>query len=106
MHVGFILTKTPVEEGFRTFLKFINIYREDQVSIYLLGNGVYCGREGHSESKTIKEILTNSRIYTCLDDIKARGISDNHLINGVKTFESYDDMVIDIMENMDQVMCF
>ncbi len=38
MHVGFILTKTPAEEGFNTFVKFLNVYiRNNDVSIYLLG---------------------------------------------------------------------
>ncbi len=111
MQVGFILTKTPAEEGFNTFIKFLKIYSEnDDVFIYLLGNGVYCFRSGHSKSEMMMNILTgsnkDSKVYVCLDDLKARGISFNSLVKCVEPLMSYDEMVIDIMEKMDQVLSF
>lgn len=42
MGIGFILTKTPAEEGYNTFIRFLNLFIEsDNIIIYLLGNGVY-----------------------------------------------------------------
>jgi len=111
MQVGFILTKTPAEEGFNTFLKFLKIYSgNDEVIIYLIGNGVYCFRAGHSKSEMVMNILADSnkdsKVYACLDDLKARGLSFNSLVKGVEPLMSYDEMVIDIMEKMDQVFSF
>jgi sulfur relay protein TusB/DsrH len=111
MHVGFILTKTPAEEGFNTFMKFLKIYiGNDDVTIYLLGNGVYCFIAKHSKSHAVMSILNDSnntsKIYACLDDLKARGISVDRLTKDVDSFVSYDEMVIDIMENLDQILSF
>ena len=111
MHVGFILTKTPAEEGFNTFIKFLKIYiGSDEVSIFLLGNGVYSFMAKHSKSQTLFGIIKGSnrkiRVYACLDDIKARGLSEDILAKNVNSFVSYDELVIDIMENLDQVLSF
>jgi tRNA 2-thiouridine synthesizing protein B len=111
MHVGFILTKTPAEEGFNTFLKFLKIYLgNNDVSIFLLGNGVYCFRKGYLKSETVMNILKTSnksfKIYACLDDLNARGIIVKSLIENVETFITYDEMVIEMMENIDQILSF
>jgi len=111
MHMGFILTKTPAEEGFNTFIKFLKIYIEtDDVSIYLLGNGVYSFMSKHSKSHTLMDIIKdsnrNTKVYACLDDLKARGISEEKLAKFVDSFVIYDEIIIDIMENLDQVLSF
>ena len=111
MHVGFILTKTPAEEGFNTFLKFLKIYIGNaDVTIYLLGNGVYGFMAKRSKFQTLITILKdsnhNTNVYACLDDLNARGISVPSLTEDVNSFVSYDEMVLDIMENMDQVFSF
>lgn len=107
MHVGFIVTKTPSEESFNTFSMFINMYMgEEKLSVYLLGNGVYCAVDGHSKSEFMVRILENSMIYACLDDLKARGIREDQLIKGVEPFESYENLVVALMEEIDQVLSF
>ena len=110
MKIGFILTKTPSEEGFKTFLRFLEIYiKNEDVSIYLLGNGVYGFIEGQSKSQKLMSILGDfkpSKVYACLDDLNARGLKDNKLIRHVESFDTYDEIVQDIMENMDQVFSF
>lgn len=111
MHIGFILTKTPAEEGYNTFLKFLKFHvGMDDISIYLIGNGVYCFRKGHPKASVVMNLLhesnKTSKIYACLDDLKARGIRIESLKEGVEPFNDYDEMVIDIMENMDQVLSF
>ena len=107
MHVGFILTKSPSEKGFSSFLKFAELYQDkNQLSIYLVGNGVYCARKDNMAVDKIKNLLNNSKIYTNSDDLKARGILTEHLINGLVPFSHYDQVVIDIMEHFDQILSF
>jgi sulfur relay protein TusB/DsrH len=111
MKLGFILTKTPAEEGYNTFKKFLKMYIDtDDVTIYLIGNGVYNFRKRHPPSNSLMELMNKSKrslkIYTCLDDLNARGINVETLVEGVVPFETYDMMVVDIMENMDQVHTF
>ena len=107
MQVGIIITKTPAEEGFSTFLKFTSLYMgKEEISIYFIGNGVFSARKGHLKEDEIKKMMKNSLIYAYSDDLKARGISEGDLIEGIETFQSYDVMIIDIMENKDQVLSF
>ena len=107
MHIGFILTKTPSEKGFNSFLKFTELYQnKNQLSVYLVGNGVYCARKDNMAVDKIKNLLNNSKIYANSDDLKARGIQEEHLLNGVIPFSHYDQMVIDIMESFDQILSF
>lgn len=111
MQIGFILTKTPAEEGYNTFLKFLKIHiGKDDISIYLIGNGVYSFRMKHPKAeffmKMLKDSEKPSNVYANFDDLKARGIDVNDLIEGVIPFYDYDEMVLDIMENMDQVLSF
>lgn len=109
MRLGFILTKTPSEEGYKTFLKFLKIYATEEITIYLLGNGVYNFRKKHKPSKELMKLLEKSKsqkIYTCQDDLEARGISVETVLTNVLPFETYDTMVVDIMENQDQIFSF
>lgn len=107
MHVGFILTKTPSQEGFQSFIKFINIYLgKNDVSVYLLGNGVYCARNGHVKSSQIREILQKARIHAYQGDLLARGIKNEQLIPGIEPFESYKTLILTIMEETDQMLSF
>lgn len=106
MHIGFILTKTPSEQGFNAFLKFIDIYQSNQITIYLVGNGVYCARKNNTASERIKELLNDALIYVNSDDLKARGIKTEQLMEGVLKVNNYDKIVIDIMETFDQILSF
>lgn len=109
MRLGFLLTKTPSEEGYNTFLKFIKIYAGHDLTIYLLGNGVYNFRMNYEPSEHLMELLKNSpslRIYVCEDDLEARGIATETLFEGVMLFKTYDTLVVDIMENQDQIFSF
>ena len=106
MHVGFIVTKTPGETGFKTFLNLANLYLgRDEITIYLIGNGVYCARKGHKSGLLLK-IIKNSRVNALRQDLTARGIRDDQLMEGVESMGSYDEMVHEIMEKLDQVLSF
>ncbi len=106
MHVGFIVTKTPGETGFKTFLNLANLYLgRDEITIYLIGNGVYCARKGH-KSGLLPKIIKNSRVNALRQDLTARGIRDDQLMEGVEIMGGYDEMVHAIMEELDQVLSF
>ncbi|MDI6643859.1 MAG: sulfurtransferase complex subunit TusB [Methanobacteriaceae archaeon] len=107
MLIGFIVTKTPLEEGFYTFMKFIDIYvGKDDINVYLLSNGVYSAKSNHLYSERVRKLLKNCNIIAYLPDLEARGISKTQLIEGIQLINNYDDIIIDIMENMDQILSF
>jgi len=106
MHVGFIVTKTPGETCFKTFLNLVDLYvGKEGITIYLIGNGVYCARIGHKSGLSIK-IIKNSRVKVMRQDLSARGIEEEQLMEGVESMGSYDEMVHEIMEEFDQVLSF
>lgn len=106
MHIGFILTKSPSEQGFKTFIDFSQVYVDnDQLSIYLVGNGVYCARESYSDPD-LEMLFRSSKVYVSRNDLKARGIETELIKDSLVLFSNYDDLVRDIMENFNQVMTF
>lgn len=106
MQIGFILTKSPSEQGFKTFLDFSKLYtNNDQISIYLVGNGVYCARKDYSNSD-LEVLFKSSIVYVYENDIIARGIKEEQIKDGLIMFSDYDDIVIAIMENFNKVVSF
>lgn len=106
MHIGFILTKSTSEPGFKTFIDFSKLYiNNDQISIYLVGNGVYCARKDYSNSD-LEMIFESSTIYVYKNDLKARGIEEEQIKDVLIVFSKYDDMVTDVMENFNQAVSF
>jgi tRNA 2-thiouridine synthesizing protein B len=107
MRIGFIVTKTPAEDGFNTFLQFLNIYLgKEDVYIYLVGDGVYCARKGHQKSSKIREIIERGHLHALSEDLQARGISPERTFPGTKIIPGYRELVLDIMEEMDQILTF
>ncbi len=105
MHIGFILSKSPSEQGFMTFIDFSKLYiNNDQISIYLVGNGVYCARKSYS-NPDLEVLFKSSKVYVSGNDLKARGIEDQ-IKEDFVVFSQYDNMVIDVMENFNQVVSF
>lgn len=106
MHIGFILTKSPSDQGFRTFIDYSQLYiNNDQISIYLVGNGVYCARKSYN-NPDLELLFKSSKVYISFNDLKARGIENEQINDGLILFSHYEDMVIDIMENFNQVVSF
>jgi tRNA 2-thiouridine synthesizing protein B len=106
MHIAFILTKSPSDSGFKTFADFAQLYiSNDQISIYLVGNGVYGARKKY-QNPDLDGIFKNSKVHVYGNDLKARGIQEGQIKNGLIVFEHYDHLVMDIMENSDQVISF
>jgi sulfur relay protein TusB/DsrH len=106
MHIGFILTKSPSEQGFKTFIDYSQLYiNNDQISIYLLGSGVYCTLKSYF-NPDLELIFKSSKVYVSFNDLKARGIENDHIKDDLIMFSEYDDMIIDVMDNFDQVVSF
>jgi len=107
MQIGFIVTKTPTEEGFQTFLEFLKFYQgKEDIHVYLVGSGVFCAKQGHQQSHKIHMILENGVLYAMEEDLIARGISPEQTFSGTKIISGYPELVHEIMEKMDQVMSF
>ena len=106
MHIGFILTKSPSEQGFKTFIDYSQLYiNNDQISIYLVGNGVYCARKSYCNSD-LEMLFKSSNVYVSSNDLKARGIENEQIKEGLTVFSQYEGMVIDVMENLNQIVSF
>ncbi|UTB32778.1 MAG: sulfur relay protein DsrH [Methanobacterium sp. ERen5] len=106
MKIGFILTKSPSEQGFKTFIDYSQLYiNNDQISIYLVGSGVYCSRKSYFNSD-LDKLFENSNVYVSFNDLKTRGIEKDQIKDGLTLFSQYDDMINDIMENLNQVVSF
>lgn len=107
MKIGFIITKTPQEEGFNNFIKLLKLYMDhDSIYVYLIGNGVYGATSGHVHSDLIHQIGEKYEINVSKNDLKARGIKKNVLIRGIHIFDDYGNVVGDLMEKMDHVISF
>ncbi|MDI6643539.1 MAG: DsrH/TusB family sulfur metabolism protein [Methanobacteriaceae archaeon] len=103
MNIGFILTKNLSEQGFETFIELSKLYiKTNPVSIYLIGNGVYCARK--KSDSNIGRIFKESNVYAYKHDLEARGIHQNQLNKRIILFEDYEKMVTDVMENFHQVI--
>jgi tRNA 2-thiouridine synthesizing protein B len=105
MQIGFILTKSPSEQGFQTFMDFAQLHvSNDNISLYLVGNGVYSATKNY-QNPDLEGIFKNSKVYVYGNDLKARGI-EGQIKDGINVFEQYDHLVRDVMENFDQVISF
>jgi sulfur relay protein TusB/DsrH len=106
MHIVFILTKSPSDQGFRTFINYTKVYiNKDQISIYLVGNGVYCAPKSIFNTD-LETLFKSSKVSVSFNDLKARGIGNEEMKNGLIMFYQYEEMMIDIMENSNQVVSF
>jgi Uncharacterized conserved protein involved in intracellular sulfur reduction len=61
-------------------------------------------RDGSLMALEILDILKEVRVYASHDDLKARGIKKEQLIEGMEVFESDEVLVLDMMEKMDQII--
>ncbi len=104
MHIGFILTKSPSEQVFETFLDFQIICHTDQISTYLVGNGVYCAHKNYSNSD-LEMVFESSTVYVYENDLKQEELR-RQIKDGLIVFSKYDDMVTDVMENFNQAVSF
>jgi sulfur relay protein TusB/DsrH len=82
--------------------------RNDDVTIYLMGDGVLCAKKGQKGyvGKNLKMALENGVIIKASEnDLNARAITSDYVESGVQTVNDIEgEFVVDIMENADQVI--
>ena len=110
MRFLFVLYKSPSNlSGFESFVEIALLARSkgDEVGIYLLGDGVVLSRKKSKASGILKDaIASGCEIYVRGEDLAARGISATELVdNAIVPSDFFDQMLDDIMERSDRVIC-
>ncbi len=94
-----ILTKPPSHPKVVNLIKILDY--NDRAEVYACGDGVYSFLNSNSISKKIQNIISKGGgVYASREDIEARGLTANFLIEGVKIETSfYDILVNELMKN-------
>lgn len=94
-----IVNKSPFERN--TLTSCLDAAQEDS-SVLLIEDGVVCAAGGGRFADTIKQAMKrNMAFYALHPDLKARGFSDNQVLEGVKLV-GYEDFV-DLVAGHDNV---
>lgn len=106
-----LITKKPhsVEEANYTF-GLSNIAKEQNmnVTVYLMGNGVYCSKK--NQKGIIGDFIKNSlnqhiKIIASAKDLRDRSISNNQVESIIEIIDDFEGSFIEeIMENADKVI--
>lgn len=84
MSVLHTVNKSPFERNsFDSCLKFA----EAGAAVLLIEDGVYAALTGTSAEGRVKEALGSVKIYVLGPDLKARGFSDQRVINGISVVD-------------------
>ncbi|MBS7249893.1 MAG: hypothetical protein KIH08_04775 [Candidatus Freyarchaeota archaeon] len=106
LNVVSIIMNPPISERVAKAFIIINemIRAEANVTIYLIGDGVYCGMKGMSLENISSESI---RVLASKEDLEARGIQEDLLSQKVKCqYDLIGKMIVDIMESADRILCF
>jgi len=106
----FVLHKSPCDSNtFKSFLKLaLHAHSEgDAVAIHLLGDAVVLARKKSNISTIVKDAIESGcEIYVRGEDLAARGISASDLVDyAIVPPDFFDQMLTDIMEKSDRVIC-
>ena len=84
MSILHTVNKSPFERNsLDSCLKFAS----EGASVLLIEDGVYAAMTGTDAASRVKAALDNLSIYVLGPDLKARGISEDRLIEGVKVVD-------------------
>ena len=82
--------------------------REMDVTVYLLGDGVFCakkGQKGHMGESIRMALENNVSILASAKDLRARALPEDQLEEGVVLVEEIEsEFVEDMMENSERVI--
>jgi sulfur relay protein TusB/DsrH len=82
--------------------------RDDEVMVYLIGDGVLCAKKGQKGfvGENLKSALENGvTIKASENDLSARALSPDHVEPGVEIVGDIEsELVVDVMENADRVI--
>jgi len=101
-----IIMDPPISERVEKAFDLISeIIRTDaSVTVYLIGDGVYCGMRGMNLETIDSEHI---QVFASKEDLEARGIQEDLLTKRVKCqYNLVEKMVVDIMESADRILCF
>jgi len=100
-----ILTKPSSNQAATTLLKILE--HAEKVWLYACGDGVYSIINASPLSNTIRIIIRKEGfVYASREDMEARGITIDLIIEGVRIPKDfYDQLVTDIMERADRIIC-
>jgi len=78
--------------------------KEMDVSVYLMGDGVYCAKRGIGEVGVLEMIGKGVKINVSAKDVKARALA-NRIAEGVDVLEDFEERFVhDMMEGSDRVI--
>jgi len=110
--VGFILSRTSSapEDPIQILRVARSLQQEGHhVEFFLIGDGVWLAKSGHPETSPIlTELISDgAKITLSGDHLKASGLSEDVLLEGVNTVEKpFEVMVEQVMERWGQVFSF
>ena len=79
-----VVNKSPFEKNSLTTCLRLS---EDNSSILLIEDAVYGGISGGEFEADLKDALASKKVYALEPDLKARGIANDKLIEGVQTVD-------------------
>jgi sulfur relay protein TusB/DsrH len=79
----------------------------NQVGIFLIGDGIYLGKQGKTQAAVLiaNLLIKGAKIYASSEHLKASGISKERLVSGIELVEdTYKDLVDFVMERYEKVV--
>lgn len=101
-----IIIDPPLSERVAKAFDIINeIIRTDaNVTVYLIGDGVYCGMRGMTLETIDSERI---QVFASKEDLEARGVQEDLLSKRLRCqYDLIGKMIVDIMESADRILCF
>lgn len=94
MSLIIILTKPPSHHAVTALIRILKYSSKPE--LYACGDGVYSLLTASLTNKAIREILNKGgSVYASKEDIEARGITANLIIDGVKIEKAFYDVLVD-----------
>jgi len=105
-----LLTKAPNTPDAKVCLRMALTATSsgDETHLYLVGDGVLYVMKGHPREATIRRLLeTGCKVYAKKEDLEARGIREDQLVEGVIVPDDLMDEFMDEIRKEDcKVVCF
>lgn len=109
MRLCILLMRTPsTEEDNARIFGVLSHVRGEDVAIYLLGDGVLCGRKGQAASiggGVERALRSGAKVVIGARDLRARGIQSTELLEDLEVVEDLEgDFIEESMEWADRVI--
>jgi sulfur relay (sulfurtransferase) complex TusBCD TusD component (DsrE family) len=110
MKIGILMTSSPEHENAHTVgqLSANFLKAGHQVEIFLMDDGVYHAVKNESRNRlfsNVNELIAKgAKIYLCAVTAEARGLQENHLVEGVELSSQYE--LSQIVDGSDRFLAF